>query len=505
VILGSVSLCDGERLLRVGGPRQVALLALLLVHRNRVLLSDRLVDALWGQQPPAGSLKCLHVTISRLRKRLDIDGVGGESVLRTVPGGYLLVVSPGELDAEVFQTRMQDGRRALEAGDARRAQDMLGEALAMWRGPALAEVAYEDWAQSEIRRLEELRLAAREASVDAALRLGEHGAVVAELEALVAGHPGRERLAGQLMLALYRCGRQGEALEVYARVRAYLSGELGLEPGPVLKQLQADILVQSPALQQIADAPGSAAGDRLAPAKAQVAVAPAHLTLPHSLRSSANSPFVGRDAELERLRERWAEARAGTRAVVLMEGEAGIGKTRLASELAREVHREGALVLYGRCDEGLAVPYQPFVEALRPYACMVGLDRLLGDLAPELRRLLPELTGLGDPARGDPESQRYALFEAVAALVEAMMRERPGLLIVDDLQWAAAPTLLLLRHLIRTQRRLDAQARSRALIPHVRPQPLRDRFAGVRPTLDRQHRPTTAAPADSTAAPPAHR
>jgi DNA-binding SARP family transcriptional activator len=151
-ILGPIELSDGEQLLPVGGPRQVALLALLLVHANRAISSDRLIDALWGGQGPAGALKCLHVTISRLRKTLQIAGAGGEPALRTVAGGYLLTVRPGELDAEVLQTRMQDGRRALETGDARRARDVLGEALAMWRGPALAEVAYEDWAQSEIRR-----------------------------------------------------------------------------------------------------------------------------------------------------------------------------------------------------------------------------------------------------------------------------------------------------------------------------------------------------------------
>jgi eukaryotic-like serine/threonine-protein kinase len=138
-------------------------------------------------------------------------------------------------------------------------------------------------------------------------------------------------------------------------------------------------------------------------------------------------------------------------------GEAGIGKTRLAAELARMVREQGALVLYGRCDEGLAVPYQPFVEALRPYAGAIGSEALhavLGELAPELGRLLPELVGLGDPVRGDPESERFALFEAVAALLEAATRDRSAVLILDDLHWAARPTLLLLRHLIRSERQL---------------------------------------------------
>ena len=457
-ILGPVELCDGERRVSVGGPRQVALLALLLVNANRALSSDRLIDALWGSLGAAGSVKRLQVAIARLRRSLDVEGVRGESALRTVAGGYLLVVRPGELDAEVFQTRAEEGRRALQDGEAARAREVLGEALELWRGPALAAVAYAEFAQPEIRRLEELRLSAHEARVDAELRLGGHGGPIGELEALVAAHPGRERVAAQLMLALYRGGRQGDALDVYARTRAYLSGELGLEPGPALRCLQAEILAQSPALQR--NDPGS---DE--PAAEEAAVLPTSvgdrssvmLALPRSLHAAAGSPFVGRDAELERLHERWRQVCGGERAAVVLGGEAGIGKTRLAAELAGAVHEQGALVLYGRCDEGLAVPYQPFVEALRPYARAAGLDRQraeLGELAPELGRLLPELAGLGEPLRADPESERFALFEAVAALVEAMTPQRRALLVLDDLHWAANPTLLLLRHLIRSERTL---------------------------------------------------
>jgi len=259
-ILGPVELCDGERGVGVGGPRQVALLALLLVNAGRAISADRLIDALWSDLSRVGASKRLQVAITRLRRTLDRDGGQGEPVLRTVAGGYLLAVRPGELDAEVFEQRVQEGRRALQAGDPARGRDAFSEALGMWRGPALAQVAYEEFAQPEIRRLEELRLAALEARVDCELRLGEQGGVVGELEGLVAAHPGRERLAGQLMLAMYRCGRQGDALEVYARTRAYLSGELGLEPGPALQTLQGEILAQSPALQPLPAESGAAAG-----------------------------------------------------------------------------------------------------------------------------------------------------------------------------------------------------------------------------------------------------
>jgi DNA-binding SARP family transcriptional activator/tetratricopeptide (TPR) repeat protein len=453
-ILGPVELCDGERRKAVGGPRQLALLALLLVNANRALSNDRLIDTLWNDLGRSGALKRLQAAILRLRRSLDPDGVQSESALRRVAGGYLLAVGAGELDADVFQMRIREGRRALEAREPARARDALRDALGMWRGPALAEVAYEEFAQPEIRRLEELRLAALEARVDCELRLGEHGGLISELEALVAAHPGRERLAAQLMLALYRCGRQGEALEVYARTRANLLGGLGLEPGPALRALQAEILAQAPALQPVSDEPGTIA---LADAPAAERAGPVLLALPRSLHARANAPFVGRDAELERLLERWTEVCRGARSAVVLGGEAGIGKTRLASELARTVYETGALVLYGRCDEDLAVPYQPFVEALRPYAHAVGLDWLgaeLGDLACELGRLLPELAVLGEPVRADPESERFALFEAVAALVETMTLDRRALFVLDDLHWAATPTLLLLRHLIRSERQL---------------------------------------------------
>jgi DNA-binding SARP family transcriptional activator len=269
-ILGPIELCDGERRAAVAGSRQVALLALLLVNANRALSSDQLIEALWGDRR-AGAVKRLHVTITRLRRTLDAGGVPDESVLQTVAGGYLLAVQPGELDAEVFQTRVDEGRRALENGEAARARELFGEALGMWRGPALAAVAYEAFAQPEIRRLDELRLSALEARIECELRLGEHGGLIGELEVLVAAHPGRERLAAQLMLALYRGGRQGDALEVYARTRGYLSGELGLEPGPALRDLQAEILAQSPALRRFSGEPGFAAlADAPAPEQAGV-------------------------------------------------------------------------------------------------------------------------------------------------------------------------------------------------------------------------------------------
>jgi predicted ATPase/DNA-binding SARP family transcriptional activator len=245
-ILGPVEVWAHERRLDLGGRRQFALLAFLVLHANRAVSSDSLIDGVWESAGP-GAEKRLQMAVARLRKVLE-EADGGERRLRTVGGGYLLVVAPGELDADVFRAGVRGGRSALAEGDAARASELLGRALSLWRGPPLAEVSFAEFAQADIRELEELRLEAVESRVEADLVLGRHVQLVAELEALRVEHPARERVAGQLMLALYRCGRQSEALGVYQRLRAELLNELGLEPGPELKALQAQILGQAPAL-----------------------------------------------------------------------------------------------------------------------------------------------------------------------------------------------------------------------------------------------------------------
>jgi predicted ATPase/DNA-binding SARP family transcriptional activator len=246
-ILGSVEVWAGDRRLALGGPRQLGLLSFLVLHRNRAVSRDWLMDALWGEDAGRGD-KRLQMAIARLRKELEPPGGAGERRLRTVSGGYLLAVDSGELDAEVFAAGVSDGRAALAAGDPGLASGLLGEALGLWRGPPLAEVAFAEFAQADIRQLEELRLEALESRVEADLELGRHLQLIGELEALRVQHPARERVAGQLMRALYRSGRQSEALGVYARLRTELLDQVGLEPGPDLSALQAQILEQAPAL-----------------------------------------------------------------------------------------------------------------------------------------------------------------------------------------------------------------------------------------------------------------
>jgi DNA-binding SARP family transcriptional activator len=237
-LLGPLEVTLHERPLELGGVKQRSLLAILLLHANQVLSSDRLIDELWGASPPPTAAKSVQVMVSKLRKKL------GDRRLVTHPPGYVLRVEPAALDLARFEQLLGEARRAAPESAARK----LHQALALWRGPALADLAYESFAQAEIARLEELRLAALDQRIDADLATGRHAELVGELEALVAQHPLHERLRCQLMVALYRSGRQAEALDAYRAARRELSEELGLEPSEELKRLEQAILRQDPAL-----------------------------------------------------------------------------------------------------------------------------------------------------------------------------------------------------------------------------------------------------------------
>jgi DNA-binding SARP family transcriptional activator/streptogramin lyase len=237
----------GQQVLPLGSPKQRALLGLFLVHANEALPRERLIEELWGDAPPKTVKAVLNVYLSRLR-RLFAEGTG-EQLLLTHAAGYVLSVRPEGLDARRFETLLERGRRELASGDAEGASATLHDALALWRGPPLADIAFEPFAQSEIARLEELRLTGLEARIEADLALGGHDSLVAELETLVAAHPYREGLRVQLMLALYRRGRQAEALETYRRARRTFSDELGIEPGPRLQELEQAILRHDPSLE----------------------------------------------------------------------------------------------------------------------------------------------------------------------------------------------------------------------------------------------------------------
>src|SRR5690242_15083367 len=249
-ILGPLEVSRAGRAVPLGGPRQRAVLALLLLEANRVVSMDRLAEDLWAGHPPDGWVTTVQIYVSHLRRALEPDrarGAAGE-VLVTRGRGYLLRVDRERLDAARFQDGFTAGRAALEAGRYAEAAGTLRQALGLWRGQVLADLADYAFTRPEAARLEELRLAAVEARIDADLALGRHDALTAELEQLAGEHPMRERLHGQLMLALYRCGRQADALAAYRHVRELLAGELGVDPGEPLRRLHASILAHDQVL-----------------------------------------------------------------------------------------------------------------------------------------------------------------------------------------------------------------------------------------------------------------
>lgn len=243
-ILGPLEAWTGERQLPLGGPRQRALLAILLLRANEAVSTDRLIDELWGERPPATAANTVQVYVSQLRKTLE-----ARDAIETRAPGYAVRVRPGELDLHRFEELAGRGRRALAGGRAGEAAEALRAALELWRGPALADLAFEAFAGAAVLRLEELRLAALEERLEADLALGRHTELVPELEAIVAEHPLRERARGQLMLALYRAGRQADALDAFQEARRTLVDELGIEPGPALKQLERAILTHDASLE----------------------------------------------------------------------------------------------------------------------------------------------------------------------------------------------------------------------------------------------------------------
>ena len=295
-LLGPLELADGGRLIAYGGARQRAVLALLVLHANQVMPSERVLLELWGEDAPPGAANALQAAVSRLRRALP------EGRLVTRPPGYLFRAFADEVDLGRFERLLAQGRQALADGAAAEAAETLGLALELWRGPALADFRYEPFAQAEIARLDELRLVCLEERIEADLALGAGGELVGELQRLVGEQPLRERLRGQLMLALYRSGRQAEALEAYREVRELLLEELGLEPAPALGELETAILRHDPALRTAPAPPPPAAA---MPARKPVTVLCAELRV-------ASSSGAGLDPEALRVVLERAQAILGS-------------------------------------------------------------------------------------------------------------------------------------------------------------------------------------------------
>ena len=596
----------------IPGAKPRAILTMLGLHSSSVVSADTLVKLLWGDDPPRTADKALQTHISSLRRSL------GDGVVLTAGTGWIL--AGAEVDASRYKLAATTGREAAAAGDTRQAVTLFEEALTLWRGTP--ELPDRQRGVAEKTRWLEAHAALVEDRADALLATGRAAEIIGELEAAVADAPLRERRWGQLMLALYRAGRQGEALAAYQRARSLLADELGVDPGPKLRRLEAAIVAQDAALDipvaqhlstvtravtflltdiegstaaweadadamaaalarhdelveqvvtsrggrliktrgegdatfSVFDRPSAAAAaalelqDAIAqepwavrePVRIRVALhtgevelrdgdyfgravnraarlrslatggqilcsgATAELvidSLPddvvladlgtRQLRNLArpehvfelrlatsddgtpepvndapmarpglpavlagSGPFVGREGELGRLLSAWQTVLAGGMHAALIAGEPGVGKTRLAGEWSRQAYEQGAVVLYGRCDEDLGAPYQPFAEAMRSLVPCLSASRLRGlrgveallPLVPGLTDVLPDLAA---PTRADPDTERYALFDAVVALLGVASASAPVVLVLDDLHWAAKPTLLLLRHLLR--------------------------------------------------------
>ena len=530
-LLGPLEVRNGEKVAPLPRRQQRALLAALALRAGEVVSTDRLIADLWGENAPASATGSLQNTVSALRKAI------GRDVVVTQAPGYRLAVERDAVDSHRFERLVKQGRKADLPERAR----LLSEALALWRGPALADLEEEEFARLEASRLDELRVEAQQERIDAELQLGRHTALVGELEQLVDAHPLRERLRGQLMLALYRCGRQAEALEVYRAARLALSDELGLDPSPELQELERRILRQDP---DLLDTPLVAATDgapgrevselRLVTVLAatppaaedpehhrrlldetlalvrdtlnrhggslerfgpeglvavfgadgpadddaiRAVIAARELGLPAGVatgevvggtgavvtraaelarvggirldeRTAAlarserrlDAPLVGRGEELERLRGSFAAARESGRCrVVTVIGEPGIGKTRLARELAL---REGdtATVLVARCvAHGDGATFLPLLGALHraePEKALAGEE--------DSGLVLARLAALAEGAQTAPLGESYW---AVRRLLEALGRRTPVLLVLDDVHWAEPALVDLIDYL----------------------------------------------------------
>lgn len=609
-VLGPLQVLDGGVPVAIAGAKPRALLTMLGLHGDSVIAADALMELLWGDDPPRTAIKALQTHISALRRAL------GDGVVLTEGTGWRL--GTADVDAARYRAAARMGRDAAAAGDTGAAVACFEEALRFWRG--VPDLPDSRRGIAERTRWIEGHAALVEDRADAVLDTGRAAEIIGELEAAVADAPLRERRWGQLMIALYRSGRQGDALAAFQRARATLAAELGVDPGPELRRLEAAIVSQDSALEipmaqhlpsvmravtflltdiegstvaweidpeamgvalarhdelvqhvvtarggrlvktrgegdatfSVFERPSSAAAAALElqdaithepwalrdPLRIRIALhtgevelrdgdyfgrtvnraarlrslseggqilcsgATAELvvdSLPDDvalsdlgmrqlknlarpehvfeLRAQADEavptvhggevdrpelpavlagpgPFVGRAPELERLQDAWTSMSTGGTRAVLIAGEPGVGKTRLAGEWSRQVYERDALVLYGRCDEDLAAPYQPFAEVLRPLMGCLDPSRLRGlrgveallPLAPALSDVLPDLT---TPVRADPDTERYALFDAVVAVLELASAAVPVVMVLDDLHWAAKPTLLLLRHLLR--------------------------------------------------------
>ena len=351
------------------GPRlQRILLAILVVDAGHVVPVDRLLDLLWRDDPPAAAIASVQAYISQLRRVLEPGrpARAPARVLVTQDPGYMLRAGDDQVDALRFQALARRAHGDLAEGRPAAAAAGVADALALWHGDPLAEFAAEPWAVPMAARLMEAYDLAAEDGIDASLALGGHAQAAAELEAMVAARPLRERRWGQLIVAAYRCGRQADALRAYQRCRTVLAGELGLEPGPELRRLEAAVLAQDSSLDWHPAAATTAAPDRAPSGYAEPPPAEPPPAEPQPTAGPAEPSLVGREAELAYLRGRLRQVASGDGGAVVLVGEPGAGKTTLAEAAARLAAAVGVTAVWGRSLDVSSTPaYWPWSQALR--------------------------------------------------------------------------------------------------------------------------------------------
>ncbi|MEV6317822.1 BTAD domain-containing putative transcriptional regulator [Streptomyces sp. NPDC051776] len=469
-VLGALEARRDAAMLELGPPMRRALLIRLLLEDGRPVQVERLCEDLWNGVPPAGAVASVHAHVSRLRRLLEPERRrrGEAKILVSEPPGYALRVSPESLDTVRFERGVAASRRALAEGRPERAHDDVVAALALWRGPALADVADYGFAAPEVARLEEAKVAAEELRVAALVGRGEYERAVTAAEQLTERHPLREAAWASLLRALYRSGRAADALQRYDKVRGLLAEDLGLEPGPELRDLQVAILRHDTSILGTRPPLGASAtaaqllGGGTAVSGASALTATASMTKSGTAVSGcpptrsaadrvavADSVMVGRGEEMARLRRVLDTARGGRAAWAIISGEAGIGKTRLAQELACMAEDSGFTVAWGRCvEDGDAPPFWPVSQLLRGLGFVGGSSRHdAGPLASLVASVRGERREAGAEAGAGHE--RFALFDETAGWLAAQVGTRPTLCVIDDLQWADADTLALMTFLAR--------------------------------------------------------
>lgn len=458
-VLGPIEATAEGRTVAVGRRKERALLALLVAAGNRTVPLDRIIDLLWGDEPPDQATSSLHAYISNLRRGLEPDRPPRTAPTRLVtrPPGYALLVEPDEVDALRFDRLVADAAGAYGHGDLDRAEELLNEGLGLWRGPAYGEFGNEPFAIAEVLRLEELRATAVEDRLEIRLAQGKSAGVVAEAEALVSAAPTRERAWCHLMLGLYRLGRQTDALRAFQRARDNLAEHSGIDPGPELRRLESQILAQDPALQSARlDAPTPPSVPITPTGSSGVVRAP-----PTASRPEMGPSLVGRTSEIELLDSRLEATLSGRGQVILVSGEAGVGKTALVAELTDRARRAGIQAAVTTWPETLDRP------ALAPWV------QVLEQLGPDSNEAVGPLRDALVASRTPTIS---VLDQLVSSIVERASSS-PALVVCDDIQWAGELSHRMFRQLA------EAAPRAGIMLVLVRRHPAVDEQPGLVATL----------------------